>query len=287
MKTKGNIGVGVNAWVWDSPFTRESTRLFEKAATMGFDAFTIPLEDPSLLDVDAIHAAISEHPLRLYATGAYGPNRDLTHHDPRFRKESLAYIENCLKICEQLGITTLVGPCYSSVGKRRKIPDAQRQLEWELAVKGVTQAGKMAADYGVTLAVEPLNRFETDLINTSAQVKKLIREINLPSVKIHLDTFHMHIEEKNIYDAIILAGDDLVYVDASESDRGTPGKGQVHWREMARALHDINYQGDCIIESFTPDCIEIADAAAIWRPLAPSQDALASDGGQFLKTLFS
>jgi len=244
------------------------------------------VEDPALIDVDAMRSALAEHPMRLYISGAYGPNRDLTHEDPRYRRESLDYIGQVLKICEKLGVATLVGPAYSAVGKRRKIPDEQRKREWELAVVGLTEAGRMAADHGVTLAIEPLNRFETDLINTAEQVKRLIREIDLPSVRIHLDTFHMHIEEKNVYDAIVLAGDDLVYVDASESDRGTPGKGQVHWPEVARALKDIGYRGDCIIESFTPACEEIADAAAIWRPLAESQDALAGDGCKFLKALF-
>lgn len=225
--------------------------------------------------------------MRLHVSGAYGPTRDLTHEDPRYRQESLDYIEATLKICEQLGARLLVGPAYSSVGKRRKIPLEQREREWALAVQGLTSAGKMAADHGVTLAIEPLNRFETDLINTAEQVKRLVRDVDLPSVRIHLDTFHMHIEEKSIYDAITLAGKDLVYVDASESDRGTPGLGQVHWNEVARALRDIDYRGDCVIESFTPDCVAIADAAAIWRPLATSQDALASEGGKFLHALLS
>lgn len=137
------------------------------------------------------------------------------------------------------------------------------------------------------MAIEPLNRFETDLINTSQQLRQLVREINLPSVRMHLDTFHMNIEEQSVFEAIVNAGDDLVYLDASESDRGTPGKGQVHWQDVARALREIDYQGDCVIESFTPACEEIADAAAIWRPLAASQDALASDGLEFLKTLIT
>lgn len=284
--TAGSIGVGVNAWVWDSPFDRDSVSLVAKAAAMGFDAFTMPVEEPALIDVDAVRAVLQEYPLRLYISGAYGPTRDLTHEDSCYRRESLAYIRQLLGICEALGVTTLVGPAYSAVGKRRKIPESQRKWEWALAVEGLTEAGRMAADHGVTLAVEPLNRFETDLVNTAAQAKRLISDIDLPSVRIHLDTFHMHIEEKSVYDAIVLAGDELVYVDASESDRGTPGKGQVHWQEVARALKDINYQGDCIIESFTPACEQIADAAAIWRPLAESQDALARDGCRFLKGLF-
>jgi D-psicose/D-tagatose/L-ribulose 3-epimerase len=281
----GRIGVGVNAWVWTSPFDQAAVSLVAKAAAMGFDAFTMPVEDPELIDVDAMRAALSERPLRLHVSGAFGPGRDLTHEDPRVRRQSLEYIERTLGICEKLGARLLVGPAYSAVGKRRKIPAEQRRREWDLAVEGLSKAGRMAAEHGVTLAIEPLNRFETDLINTAEQVKRLIADIDLPSVRIHLDTFHMNIEEKSVYDAIVLAGSDLVYVDASESDRGTPGSGQVAWNELARALRDIGYGGDCVIESFTPDCVEIADAAAIWRPLAASQDALAADGHHFLRRL--
>ncbi len=279
------IGIGVNAWVWESPFTRDSVALIGKAKAMGFDVFTLPIEDPATIDIAAVKAALAEHPMRLHVSAAYGPDRDLTHEDPRVRQNSLNYMQQTMAICEQLGVRLMVGPAYSAVGKRRKVSDEQKQREWQLAVEGLTAAGNMAADYGVTLAVEPLNRFETDLINTAAQVKQLIGNIDLPSVKIHLDTFHMNIEEESIFDAIVLAGDDLVYVDASESHRGTPGKGQVKWDEVLRGLKAIGYQGDCVIESFTPDCVTIADAAAIWRPLAPSQDALAQDGYYFLQQL--
>lgn len=280
------IGIGVNAWVWTSPFSTSSIPLISKAHEMGFDVLTIPVEDPALIDVEKIRAAQSNTPIRFQVSGAFGPTRDLTHDDRRYRDESLSYIHKVVSICEKLGAKLMVGPMYSAVGKRRQISTEQKQREWERAVEGLSAAGKIAEDHGVTLAIEPLNRFETDLINTAEQVKQLIRDINLPSVRIHLDTFHMHIEEKSVYDAIVLAGDDLVYVDASESDRGTPGAGQVHWQEVRRAMRDIDYQGDVVIESFTPECQTIADAAAIWRPLAASQDALAADGCKFLRELF-
>lgn len=280
------IGIGVNAWVWTSPFSSSAIPLIGQASDMGFDVLTIPVEDPALIDVAAILAAQSSASIRLQVTGAFGPTRDLTHDDRQYREESLRYIQQVVEICEKLGATVMAGPMYSAVGKRRQVSAEQKQREWERAVEGLAAAGKIAADHGVTLAIEPLNRFETDLINTAAQVKQLIRDIDLPSVRIHLDTFHMHIEEKSVYDAIVLAGNDLVYVDASESDRGTPGTGQVYWHEVRRALCDIGYQGDVVIESFTPECKAIADAAAIWRPLAASQDMLAADGCKFLRKLF-
>lgn len=285
MRTQAKIGIGVNAWVWTSPFDGRSLPLIRKAVDMGFDAFTLPVEDPDLIQIKSVRAALRDSSIRLHVSGAYGPDRDLTHDDPAIRKNSLDYIRETLKICEQLGVKILAGPAYSAVGKRRQISPEQKKIEWDRAVEGLTQAGKMAADHGVVMAIEPLNRFETDLVNTSAQVKQLIQDIDLQSVKIHLDTFHMNIEEKSLLEAVRLAGDDLVYVDASESDRGAPGSGQVHWQTLAQGLAEIGFRGDCIVESFTPDCKTIADAAAIWRPLAATQDDLARDGQKFLRQL--
>jgi D-psicose/D-tagatose/L-ribulose 3-epimerase len=279
------IGIGVNTWVWTSPFTAKSVDLIARAQAQGFDAISIPVEDPAAVDGEAVRRALRATALRVHVAGAFGPTRDLTHDDPRFREECLRYLEETLALCELWGARLLVGPCYSAVGKRRQVTDEQRRIEWERATSGLRKAGAMAAEHGVTLAIEPLNRFETDLVNTSAQLARLLRDVAHPSVKGHLDTFHMHIEEKDVREAVRTIGSQLVYVDASESDRGTPGTGQVDWNGLATALREIGYAGDCVIESFTPECKTIAAAAAIWRPLASSQDALARDGLAFLRPL--
>lgn len=280
-----HIGIGVNAWTWVSPFENSALGLLAKAAEMGFDCFSIPVEQPDLIDVSAIKRTQAECGIRLNMTVAFGPDRDLTADDPKLRQNSLNYMQQCMILAEQLGTPVLVGPAYSCVGKRRKISDEQRKIEWDRAVQGLRKAGEMASQFGVKLGIEPLNRFETDLVNTCAQAKQLIQDVNSSQIKIHLDTFHMHIEEKSLFDAVVLAGDDLVGLDASECDRGTPGEGQVNWAELARALKYIGYKGDCTIETFTPDCEMIADAAAIWRSLAPSQDYLAAEGYKFLSKL--
>jgi D-psicose/D-tagatose/L-ribulose 3-epimerase len=165
---------------------------------------------------------------------------------------------------------------YDARSKDRRTP---------IAVVGLREAGKIAADAGVTLAIEPLNRFETDLVNTSAQAVRLVDEVGSPAVKIHLDTFHMHIEEKSLLEAIRLAGPRLAHVHGCENDRGAPGTGLVAWAQVAQGLREVGYNGAVVIESFTPECKAIADAAAIWRPLAATQDALASEGLKFLRGL--
>ena len=279
------MGIGVNSWVWTSPFTDESAGLIERAAGMGFDAFEIAVEDPAHFQGAKVGAALKKTGLRPIICGAFGPSRDLTHDDAKFREESLQYISAVLKLCDKWGVKVFAGPMYSAVGKRRQVPADQKKREWDRAVTGLREAGRMAADHGVTLAIEPLNRFETDLINTSAQVVKLVDEINQPSVKVHLDTFHMTIEEDSILEAIRLAGPRLAHFHACENNRGTPGNGLVAWGQVAAGLKAVDYRGDLVIESFTPECLAIAAAAAIWRPLAVSQDALARDGLAFLRKL--
>ena len=280
-------GIGINTWVWTSPFGDDSLELVSRAQAMGFDVFEIAVEDPSRFAGDRLSEALRSSGLRPVACGAFGPSRDLTHEDSRYRRESLAYIRDVLKLCERWNAAIFAGPMYSAVGKRRQVSADQKQKEWDLAVAGIREAGLMAADHGVTLAIEPLNRFETDLVNTAAQAVRLVEEVAHPNVKVHLDTFHMMIEENSLLDAIILAGPRLVHFHACESNRGTPGTGLVPWDQVADGLRAIGYGGDLVIESFTPECVSIAAAAAIWRPLAPSQDALARDGRAFLRRLVS
>ena len=278
-------GIGVNSWVWTSPFTDDSTAYITRAAEMGFDVFEIAVEDPAHFKGGKVAAALRSTGLRPVICGAFGPSRDLTHDDPRYRRESLKYIADVLKLCDRWGVKVFAGPMYSAVGKRRQVSADQKKREWDRAVAGLARAGKMAADHGVTLAIEPINRFETDLINTSAQVVKLVDEIGHRSVKVHLDTFHMTIEEDSILEAIVHAGPRLAHFHACENNRGTPGDGLVAWPQVAAGLQAVRYRGDLVIESFTPECLAIAAAAAIWRPLAPSQDALARNGLAFLRPL--
>jgi D-psicose/D-tagatose/L-ribulose 3-epimerase len=279
------IHIGVNAWVWQSPFTtREHLDLVDKAAKMGFDTFEIGLEEPSHVDPAEFRKRLEANNIRLVVCGAFGPTRDLTHEDPKHRQESLDYIRSASEICEKSGAKVLAGPIYSAVGKRRHVPPEQKKQEWDLAVQGLRKAARIANDHGIRLAIEPLNRFETDLVNTAEQAERLINEVGEKNVGFHLDTFHMNIEEKNSYEAIKRAGNRLFHFHACENDRGAPGSGtNIDWDGTAKALREVNYEGDAVIESFTPACKAIAAAAAVWRTFAPSQDRLASDGLAFLK----
>jgi D-psicose/D-tagatose/L-ribulose 3-epimerase len=284
------IGIGVNAWVWTSPFTTQDgpdgLGLLDKVKQMGFDSFEFGLEDPSHVDPAKLKAKAEQTGLKLVICGAFGPDRDLTHDDASVRENSLNYITKAIEICAKSGTPVLAGPMYSAVGKRRHVTPDQKKKEWDLAVKGMKEAGKRAKDQGVLLAIEPLNRFETDLINIAEQAKRLVDEVGDKTVGIHLDSFHMNIEEKNSADAIRLAGDRLYHFHACENDRGAPGSGvNIDWDGVAKALKDVGYSRQAVIESFTPKTKSIAAAAAIWRQFEPTQDALAGNGLAFLRKI--
>lgn len=278
-----NIKLGVSTWLWTSPFQTDTVSLFPKIKEMGYDVVEIPVEDPSLIDVDTVKRALAEYELKPVICGAFGTSRDLTNDDPAFHQTCFSYIESCFEICYELGAGFLGGPMYSAVGKARLVSAEQKKIEWDRAVVNLTRVCNMANGRGLKIALEPLNRFETDLINTAEDVVRLVKDINHPAAKILLDGFHMNIEEPDIERAIKLAGDDLIHLQVSENYRGTPGTGQTRWDDYRRGLEAINYEGVVSIESFTPEIKELAGAVCIWRPLVPSQDGFAREGLQFLK----
>ena len=276
---------GANTFIWVSPFTTTSVELFPKVKTFGFDLVEISIEDTDLIDFEIVRRALDDNQLGAIVCGAFGPERDLAHDDPAVRKNAAEYIQTLIRAAEAWNAPLVSGPMYSATGKARQAPPEQRRIEWERATSGVRKLADIAAASNVQLALEILNRFETDMLNTVAQGMDFIKDVGRDNVGLHLDTFHMHLEEKNSPAAIRLAGDRLFHFHACENDRGVPGTGQVNWNGIAQALKDIHYNHAIVIESFTPDVKEIAGAVRIWREIAPDQDTIAQQGLKFLHTL--
>ncbi|WP_336514545.1 sugar phosphate isomerase/epimerase [Pollutibacter soli] len=281
-----SIQFGVSTWVWTSPFNDAITEsLFEKISSIGFDAVEIAVEDPGTFDPVKVKAALKKYNLKPVLCAAFGPTRDLTHEDPAVHENCFRYINACFDIANIWEVDFVAGPMYSAVGKARLLPPEKRKAEWDLAVKNLRHVCKMAEAKGQQIALEPLNRFESDLVNTVKDVSRLVDEIGHPAAKIMLDGFHMNIEEPDIEEAIVTAGDRLIHMQVSENFRGTPGKGQTNWNAYRKGWERIGYKGVVSIESFTTDNKELAGAVCFWTPKAESQDKLAVDGLAFLKNL--
>lgn len=279
---------GVSTFLWVSPFTTETFDLVYKIKEMGFDIIEVPVEKKELIDWEKLKEVVKDCDLQVTISGAFGADRDISSDDPAIRKQGFDYIVDCIKIAADMGSPIFGGPLYSAVGKTRFVSEDQKKKEWNWCVENLKEAARLAADYGITLGLEPLNRFESDMINTVDQALSLVKDVNHPQLKIQLDTFHNNIEEKNTSNSIRKIGKDLLcHVQGNESDRGTPGTGNLDWAGIKTALQDIDYQGAVVIETFGAVSEEIAKATCIWRPLANSSDELASEGLAFYKKLFN
>jgi D-psicose/D-tagatose/L-ribulose 3-epimerase len=279
---------GVNTWVWVSPLTTQDLeKLAPHVVELGFDWIELPIE--GLNDFDYARAAeiIRQNNLGVSVVLAMGPDRDLIHPDASIRENGAAYIRHVIDAAQTIGATNVVGPIYSAVGRTWQQTPEERKRDMDILIPTLKSLAAYAQERGVVLCLEPLNRFETSFINLASQAIEVVDSVGSPSLQIMLDTFHMNIEEPSLGDAIRAVGPRLHHVHTCENDRGAPGSGHVPWSEVAQALKDIKYNGPLVIESFTDKVKSIARAAAIWRPLASSQDALAKEGVAFLKKIMA
>ncbi|MBI5395277.1 MAG: sugar phosphate isomerase/epimerase [Verrucomicrobia bacterium] len=274
---------GINTFLFTSPFTNESTKLFKTFKRWGFDSIEIPIEDPSHIDPAHVKAELDKHGLVCGSVCAcLGPDRDLRGTEEQ-QKTALDYMTRLLDQMVALDCPSLIGPVYSAVGRADAVPADEYKQQWQTVVKNLRCLCAAAEKRGRQICMEPLNRFETDFINTCDQGLKMIRDVGSPALKLHLDTFHMNIEEKCQAAAIRKAGKLLCHFHACGSDRGTPGGDHIDWAGIAKALKAVKYNGDVVIESFTQDVKVIARAAAIWRQIEPSRDDIAVKGLKFVK----
>jgi D-psicose/D-tagatose/L-ribulose 3-epimerase len=288
MENEEEMKFGVNTFVWVSPCTTQAVRnLAPIVKSMGFDILEISVENPDLIDSAQVNAILKENQLDGIICGAFGLDRNICSTDPQIVANAKSYLCRLIDQATEIGSPVVCGPMYSAVGKDHLSDEVARKAEWERSVAGIREMAGYAASQGVKLAMEPLNRFETDLINVVSQGLKFCHDTEMENVGLHLDTFHMHLEEKSSAAAIRLADKKIFHVHACENDRGVPGTGQVRWDEIAQALKDVQYPGPVVIESFTDQVKEIARAVCIWREIAPSQDAIAVEGLQFLKSILA
>ena len=270
---------GAHAFVWSAEWDEEGAeRALRGAAARGLDFVEIPL----LQDVDSFPLEHTRELLAetgLEATASLGLPREL--HMPFNPGGALDYLKGAIDLTERLGGTTLTGALYTHLGTlTRKPPTAE-----EIAICGRTlkEAAKVAAERGVRLGIEGINRYETYMNNTAEQVDDLLDRIDEPNVFAHLDTYHMNIEERGFRAPIERLGDRLGYIHLSESDRGTPGAGNIRWDDVFAGLQAVGYDGYLAMESFVAVNDDIIGATAIWRDIVGDPDILIRDGLAFLQ----
>jgi D-psicose/D-tagatose/L-ribulose 3-epimerase len=277
---------GAHNFLFEFPFTDDSTAIFRTIREIGFEA--VELSFSATEDFDPLHVkkALQEQELACCALcGLFGPHQDLRG-TAEEQEDARNFIRTCIDTCTELECGLLSGPLYSRVGRTDPTTRQQREEQLKVVAAHLHELSDYANSKGVRLALEPLIRFETDLINTCAEALELIELTAHLQLGVHLDTFHMNTEETNPSLAIIQAGKRLFHIHAADNHRGAPGSGTFDWKGFRDSLRYIGYDRAIVLESFHPDVPEISYAAAVRRKTTASNIELARQGLRFLKALF-
>jgi D-psicose/D-tagatose/L-ribulose 3-epimerase len=277
----------INTVLFVSPFTNASTQLFKSFKRWGFDAVELLIEDPTDIDPVLVKQELARCGLACGSVAAaINPQCDLRG-TAASQRNGVKYLCQLIDQMVLLDTHVLGGPVYSYVGRATAYSPLEQKRHWQAVVKNLKTVAKYAAARGKLVCVEPLNRFETDFLNTIEQGLKLIQDVGSPNLKLHLDTFHANIEEKDQGAAIRRAGKHLGHIHACGCDRGTPGNDHIDWKSIAAALKAIKYDGDIALESVTLDVPRIARSAGIWRRMEPTRDEIARNGVKFLRKVLA
>jgi D-psicose/D-tagatose/L-ribulose 3-epimerase len=280
--------VGVISMSYARPFLAEHFPLFTRMKRAGMDFVELLVPEEGELDPAAAGAAARAAGLFVALAARVNLQRDLASEDAAAHAAGIAYLKRCADIAAAMGARIVGGPLYGAplvFAARAPAPidDARRAARVARVVAGLREAGAHAARCGVTLAVEPLNRFETDFCNTARQAVELVAAVDSPAVGVMLDTFHMNLEEDDLPQAIRAAGRHLVHFQANENHRGFLGTGHLDWPAICRALGDVRYEGPITLEPFRRTDDRLSVPLAQWRPPARDEDADLAHSAAFLR----
>lgn len=277
--------IGVNTWVWASPLTDQTLKdLAPKVAAMGFGAVELPLENAGDWDAGLARELLGSLGLVPVVIGAMGPGRSLLQRVGNV-PATQEYLRTCIAQAVRVGATVVAGPFYAPTGVTWRMTPEARTLVVDELRRNLRPVVEDAAEAGVTLGVEPLNRYETSVINTVEQGLDALAPLFGPGLGLALDTYHLNIEEKRPDAAIRSAAGHIAHVQVCGSDRGAVGDDHTDWPATLKAIDDAGYDGVLGLESFTGENATIAVAASVWRPLAPTQDELATRSLAYLTSL--
>jgi D-psicose/D-tagatose/L-ribulose 3-epimerase len=251
----------------------------EKTAEYGFDMLEIILPASLNFDPIATKKQLDNHGI----AGRCTLNLPANCHLPVYPEKATAIMKAALdKVAEMQG-NFLGGVLHSAIAQFTGHPCTKEE---RLIVQQVfTEVAAYARERNITIAPEPINRYESYVFTAAEEVLDMIDAIGADNIGLHLDTFHMNIEEPNFYDPIILAGNSLKHMHITESDRGMLGEGNVHWDDLFRGLAEINYQGPLVLENFSSEIKELVGPTSLWRPSNYNSEDLAKGSLAFMKKM--
>jgi len=286
MTSKKALKFGGHALVWAGDWSEASARKAAASAKKaGYDYIEMLMIEPDKIDVAMTKAVLSEYGLFATASLGLSPETDVTSTNPTIVKKGDELLRKVVDKLHAIGSTELCGVIYCSLGKYPGPASAENRAN---SISAVTRLADYAADKGININLEVVNRYETNIMNTGKEGLKFLEAVNRPNAYLHLDTYHMNIEEDGMSQAVLDAGDALGYVHIGESHRGYLGSGNVDFDTFFSALKKINYSGPITFESFSSVVVDpaLSNALCIWRNLWEDSDDLASHALKYMKARY-
>lgn len=275
---------GIHAGLWMARWTDEITPILRTVAELGFDGVEVSLLGMNDEKASVLARAVKEHGLEVTCSDGLAPDKDITSADPAIRQAGIDYLRWAVETTARIGSQGLAGVVYAPWGVFDPQNKAQRAIRSSEAFAAIDSD---LASHGVTLGIEAINRFETDLVNTAAEAVAMANASGSDRVGALLDTFHLNIEEKDVRSAIVQTADRLVHFHVSDNDRGVPGSGHVPWAEVGSGLRAIDYDGWIVAEMFVDDGNPASRDLNIWRSIEPDATDAARRALSFMQANFT
>lgn len=274
---------GIHAGLWMAQWTDEITPILKTVAELGYDGVEVSLLGMNDEKAAALGKAVKDHGLEVTCSDGLSADKDITSDDPQIRQAGIEYLRWAVKTTAKIGSRGLAGVVYAPWGvydPANKIQRAQRSAEAFAEIDADLER------HDVTLGIEAINRFETDLVNTAAEAVAMAEASGSNRVGALLDTFHLNIEEKDVKAAITQTAERLVHFHVSDNDRGVPGSGHVPWDEVKSGLQAINYDGWIVAEMFVIMGNPASADLNIWRNIEPDATDAAKRALSFMRSTF-
>ena len=282
MTTIPNL-LGVHALVWVGGWSKDQCReAIKNSAEAGYGLIEIPALDPKSIDVEHTKATLKEFRLKGACSLGLSFDADINNDDSEIAKRGEARLMDALNVVEQLGGDYLGGVIFSALGKYKFPPTKKAR---DNAVAALKRLAIAAQAKGITLGLEPVNRYESNLLNTGSQALEMIKDIGEPNVVVHLDIYHMNIEEQDLVSPVLEAGNKLGYVHIGASHRGPLGTGNIDFDSFFGALAKIGYKGTITFESFSSTVVapDLSSTLGIWRNLWTDNKSMAKSAREYIE----
>ena len=277
--------IGMNLLLWTTDVDERLYPIVESLKETGFDGIEVPIGDEGTARYSSLGKKLKELELGCTCVTSIFEDGNPASADPNIRAKAIEQMKWRIDMGKELGAELIAGPFHSAFAHFTGAPPTEDERKYSTEV--LRAAAEYAGSVGIVLAPEALNRFECYLYNTLDDISKLIREVNHPNLRMIFDTHHAHIEEKDSATSIRKHADIIAHVHISENDRGTPGKGQVHWDAVFSNLVAIGYDRWLTIEAFSRNKPEFASGINVWRNFQPTLEEIYQDGYQFIKSMCS